>query len=180
MESDNEFLPIPGYVSIKEAAKIVGISLSRMYEHVRKRHIPARKAGNTRMIAEEDLERFRLNPPGRLRVKPPTWRAYNARNKVFSTEIDVKIKPSQQKRLIEKLEEIRKEESHTFIGSIARYILKDLEESDWISIRLVWKDTEMPDEDTQEEEMAAFRAELEDVLDWQTARYRHKEGIIYT
>ena len=49
-----------------------------------------------------------------------------------------------------------------------------------VSILLVWKDTEMPDEATRERYLAMFQEELADVLDWDTARMSTKEGIIYT
>jgi hypothetical protein len=45
---------------------------------------------------------------------------------------------------------------------------------------LVWKDTEMPDGTTRAKDLAAFQAELADVLDWETAQISTKEGIIYT
>jgi hypothetical protein len=38
----------------------------------------------------------------------------------------------------------------------------------------------MPDETVSEQELEAFKAELADVLDWDTARYSYTEGIIYT
>ncbi len=38
----------------------------------------------------------------------------------------------------------------------------------------------MPDEAAREQALAAFKAELADVLDWETAQISTKEGIIYT
>ncbi len=49
-----------------------------------------------------------------------------------------------------------------------------------VSIWLVWKDTEMPDKATREQDLESFKVELADVLDWETAKIRTKEGIIYT
>lgn len=49
-----------------------------------------------------------------------------------------------------------------------------------IFIWLIWKDTEMPDAATRERDFLAFKAELDDVLDWETAKMTSKEGIIYT
>jgi excisionase family DNA binding protein len=63
MTKDDDFPAIPGYVPIKEAAKLLGISNPRMYGYVREKRIPARKAGRTLMIPLEELEHFKLNPP---------------------------------------------------------------------------------------------------------------------
>jgi hypothetical protein len=49
-----------------------------------------------------------------------------------------------------------------------------------LTILSMWKDSEMPDQDIHEQELAAFRAELADVVDWETAQSSEKDGIIYT
>ncbi len=38
----------------------------------------------------------------------------------------------------------------------------------------------MPEEEAREKNLAAFQADLADVLDWETAQITTKEGIIYT
>jgi len=49
-----------------------------------------------------------------------------------------------------------------------------------MSIWLVWKDTEMLNNSTRDQELTAFKAELAEVLNWETAQISTKEGIIYT
>jgi excisionase family DNA binding protein len=171
---------VPGYVSIREAAKIINVSRTRMYEYVDEGRFPLHKAGNTYLIAQADLANFKPNPTGRLREKPPKWRAYRGGGKLFTTEIEVKIRSDRREQLLKKLEAIRKEERHTLTGSIARYILLDRVAPDMLTILLMWKDSEMPDQDIHEQELAAFRAELADVVDWETAQISEKDGIIYT
>lgn len=178
---ENTDIPgVPGYVSVKEAAKLINVSDSRMYEYVREKRLPLHKAGNTYMIAIVDLEQFKRNPTGRLREKPPGWRTYRGGGKLFTTDITVKIRQGQREALIKRLEEVRKAKRHTLTGTIARYVLVDRVAPDTVSIWLVWKDSEMPDEATHEQELAALRAELADVLDWETAQVSDKDGIIYT
>ena len=82
MTKDDDFPTIPGYVPIKEAAKILGISNPRMYGYVRDKRITALKAGRTLMIPMNELENFKLNPPGRVRTKAADWRIYNIRSKL--------------------------------------------------------------------------------------------------
>ncbi len=180
MTKDDDFPTIPGYVSIKEAAKILGISNPRMYGYVREKRIPARKAGRTLMIPLDKLEHFKLNPPGRVRTKAADWRVYNSRSKLLSIDIHVQVLPGQQGRLIEKLKAIYRKQQHMFPGTIQRYIFKDDISPSEISIWLIWKDTEMLDNATRDQELTAFKAELADVLDWETAQISTKEGIIYT
>ena len=132
------------------------------------------------MIPVEAVEQFTRNPPGRLRTKSPVWRVYNARSTLLSVEIEVRVREGQQERLIEKLQEVQRENRHTFSGTMARYILKDTALFTNVSIWLIWKDTEMPDIATRERDLVAFKAEFDNVLDWVTAKMTSKEGIIYT
>jgi hypothetical protein len=172
---------VPGYVPIKEVAKLVGISNPRMNGDVREKRIPAQKAGRTLMIPLDELEHFKLNPPGRVRTKAADWRVYNSRSKLLGIDIHVQVLPGQQGRLvIEKLKAIYRKQQHTFPGTIQRSIFKDDIAPSEMSIWLIWKDTEMLDTVTRDQELTAFKAELADVLDWETAQISTKEGIIYT
>jgi len=171
---------VPGFVTVREAAKIINVSRTRMYEFVDEGRFPLHKAGSTYLIALADLENFKPNPTGRLRKNPPKWRVYRGGGKLFTTEMQIKIRPGQREKLLRKLDAIRKGERHTLTGSIARYILLDRASPDTVTLWLVWKDSEMPDQAAHEHELASFRAELADVLDWDTAQISDKDGIIYT
>ena len=102
MIKDGDIPDSPGYVSVKEAAKLLGVSSSRMYEYVRERRLPLQKAGKTYMIPKVAIEEFKPHPTGRVRRKPPEWRIYKG-GMVFVTDIHVQIRPGQQERLIQKL-----------------------------------------------------------------------------
>ena len=180
MESEKEYLRIPGHVPVKEAAAMLGISEDRVLQHIKAKRLPGRKVLGRYMIPLEAVEQFKQNPPGRVRTKAPDWRVYNIRNRLVSLDIDVQVFPGQEQNLLEKLQSIQRANQHTFPGSMARYILKENISFSCVSIWLIWKDTEMPDEVTREEELAAFKAELADILDWGTASQCTKEGIIYT
>src|SRR5437588_11656734 len=143
MTRDDDFPDIPGYVPIKEAARLLGISDPRMYGYVREKRIPALKAGRTLMIPKEEIERFKLNPPGRVRTKAPDWRVYNPRSKLLAMAIEVQVLPGQEQRLLEKLQAIQQGSRHTFPGTMARYILRERASCSSVSIWLIWKDTEM-------------------------------------
>jgi len=108
------------------------------------------------------------------------WRVYRGGSSVLGTEIQVQVRDGKQAQVREKLRAIYAGQRHTFPGTIQRYIFTDNASPATVSIWLVWKDTEMPDKATREKDLEAFRAELADVLDWQTAQISTKEGIIYT
>ena len=132
------------------------------------------------MIPLDELEHFKLNAPGRVRTKATDWRVYNCRSKLLGIDIHVQVLPGQQGRLIEKLKAIYRKQQHMFPGTIQRSIFKDDISLSEMSIWLIWKDTEMLDNAARDQELTAFKAELADVLDWETAQIRTKEGIIYT
>ena len=132
------------------------------------------------MIPVGDIEHFKLNPPGRVRTKAPNWRVYNDRSRLLGTDIQVQVRAGKQEKLVEKLKALYRKQQHTFQGSIQRYIFQDDAAPITINIWLIWKDTEMPDEAKRERDLEAFKAELADVLDWETAKITMKEGIIYT
>ncbi|HEY6540968.1 MAG TPA: helix-turn-helix domain-containing protein [Ktedonobacteraceae bacterium] len=180
MADINEFPDIPGYVSIKQAAEMLGITDKRVYRYIDLGRLPAYKSGGVFMLAEEDVRQFKLNPPGRARTVPPRWRVYNTRSKVLATDIQVPVRAGQQERLLEKLAAIQTANRHIFPGTIARYIIKGDPELTSLHFFLVWKDTEMPDDPTREKNLKALQDELVDVLEWELAEYYTNEALMHT
>ena len=180
MADINEFPNVPGYVSIKQAAEMLGITDKRVYRYIDLGRLPAYKSGGVFLLAEEDVRQFKLNPPGRTRTDPPRWRVYNPRSNVLVTEIQVSVRAGQQDRLAEKLKEIQQANRHTFPGTIARYIIKGNPDLTSVHLILVWKDTEMPDESTRKQNLKALQEELSDVLIWGQAQYCTNEALIHT
>ncbi len=175
-----ELPEVPDYISTDQAAQILGISKQRVYQYIEDKRLPAFRAGNVILLRKEAVEQFKPNITGRPRKKVPPWRVYRRESTVLATEIYVQVHSGKQAQLLEKLRLIYREQRHTFPGTIQRYVLKDDNLPTTVSIWLIWKDTEMPDETTREMNLKAFQADLDDVLDWQTARISTREGIIYT
>ncbi len=180
MTDSNDFPDIPGYVSIKQAAQMLGITDKRVYRSIDLGRLPAFKSGGVFLLPQEEVKHFKLNPPGRIRRDPPPWRMYHTRSKVFATSVHVQVRTGQQHQLIEKLDAIQKASRHTFPGMIARYAMKADKECTNMHFFLVWKDTEMPDEQVRLAHLTAFKEELADVLDWETAQYSTNESLLYT
>ena len=180
MAEINEIPDDPGYVTIKQAAQMLGITDKRVYRYIDLGRLPAYKSGGVFLLAEEDVRQFKLNPPGRTRTTPPPWRVYHTRSKVFVTEFRVPVRAGEQERLVEKLSDIQKANRHAFPGTIARYVVKEGLESASLLFFLVWKDTETPDDPTRERGFKALRDELLDVLEGERAEYHTGEALLYT
>ncbi len=180
MADIKEFPDVPGYVSIKQAADILGITDKRVYRYIDLGRLPAYKSGGAFLLAEEDVRRFKLNPPGRTRTGPPSWRVPNERSRILATDIYVQVRDGQQNRLVEMFQAIQKANQHTFPGTIARYIVKGDEELTTVHLFLVWKDIQNNTALLTHPELLAFQEALADVVDWETAQYSTNEVIVYT
>ena len=95
-------------------------------------------------------------------------------------DIRVRVNEGQQQRLVEKLNAMLENQQYLFPGTMQRYVFEDDADPRNVTISLIWKDTEMPDESVIQQELAGFKQELADVLDWDTAQYRMKRAIIHT
>jgi Helix-turn-helix domain len=171
---------LPGYVSIKEAARILGISDKRVYEYVDKGRLTSMWAADVIMIPLDEVQRFQRKSSGRPRKSIPTWRISSGDNTQFMTSIIVQIQDGLQDTLLQQLDQIRQSSTHAFPGTIARFIVESETIPRQIEIFLVWRQAVMPDELERELALEAFRQELSDVLDWSTARYNNGKVLMHT
>ena len=179
MADINEFPDIPGYMTIKQAAEMLGITDKRVYRYIDLGRLPAFKSGGVFLLPEEKVRQFKLSPPGRTRKAPPRWHVFNSRSKVLATEMRVPVRSGQQTKLLEKLKAIQQTNRHTFPGTIARYLMKGDEALTCVHIMLLWKDTDMPDETKRQHDLEALQDELADVLDWENAHATTNETLLY-
>jgi excisionase family DNA binding protein len=167
-------------VTTNEAAEILGLSYYTVYEYIKEGRLSAELVGGNYMLSRREVKQFKPKPTGRLRAKPPLWRVYRAGATVYSMEIEAQLHPDQQERFMEMVRNVREQQQHLFSGTMQRYIFEDRTSPTTVTIQLIWKDTEMPDESVMQREFEAFKADFADVLDWETAQIRMKRGIIYT
>ena len=168
------------FLSTAEAAKQLGVSYYTVYEYIREKRLVAEMIGGSYIIPRQAVDEFKAKPTGRTRANPPPWRIYRAGAQVRSLDIHVQVKAGQRERLIERFNRIGEAQKHLFRGTMQRYIFEDEADPTRIIISLIWKDTELPDENLLQEELAIFQHELTDLLDWSTARYTKKRAIIHT
>lgn len=171
---------LPGYVSVKEAAKILGISDKRVYEYIDEGRLPSMWAADVIMIPVDEVKKFKRRTSGRPRKSIPTWRISSGDNMQFMTSILVQIRSGQQDAFIQKLEEFRRGGQHTFPGTVVRYIVESKTIPGQIQISLIWRGTIIPKEVEQEQALEAFRRTLADVLDWDTAQYNNGRVLMHT
>jgi excisionase family DNA binding protein len=180
MNEEQEFLSIPGYVPVKVAAKMLGLSDDRILQHIQNGRLSSKKIGGRYLIPMGEVEKFQLNPPGRVRTKAPGWRLFDSRVKLLNITIYVKMRQGQEERITQLVQEIHDEQRHRFTGTMARYILKSSTTPDLVTISLLWKSNEIPNEQIRQRDLEAFKAEFASVLDWETARIEENEGLLYT
>ncbi len=180
MAEESETLNTRDFVTTSEAAEALGVSYYTVYEYIREKRLLAEMVGGIYMIPKKAVLEFKAKPTGRTRTKPPPWRVYRAGARVRGMDIRVRLLAGQQERLVEKLNAILEGQRYLFPGTMQRYVFEEDAEPKHVVISLIWKDTEMPDEVARERDLAAFKAELADELDWMTAEISIKEGIIYT
>jgi len=176
MEDVINFPNVPGYVSVREAASIIGCTDQRIYQYVRSGRISAQRIGHILALPLEEVQNFQPGPAGRQRGKASPWRSYRSRGKLLATSIQVHIHPGMRDKLQEKLKAIKPDE-YTFTGNVARYILSN---TDTIQILLIWKNTEMPDDTTRQQDLRLFQQAFADVLDWETATYSFDDIWLHT
>ena len=124
MHVNDDQANVPGYVSIKEAAEMLGLSPSRVYEYVEDGRLSSVRAAHVILIPVEEVKKFKPNIAGRPRKSVLRWRISPENNMLHSTSIVVQMRAGRQTELMKRLEEMRQEDKHLFPGTIARFIMR--------------------------------------------------------
>ena len=180
MSEDTDLPDMPGYVPIKEAAKMLNISANRVYTYVEEGRLSAVRAAHVIMIPIEEVQNFKPKLSGRPRTSVPRWRISPDDNKLLRTSIHVSVKAGKQKQLMARFEAVRRSDAYNFPGTLIRYIAGKETEPREVEIVFIWRGSMMPDEAERERELEAFRRVFTGVLDWETARYEHDVVYMHT
>src|SRR5450432_224488 len=76
----DEIPDLPGYVSTREAAKMLGISERRIRLYIEMKRLPAVRAADVLMIPSENVKNFKRNIVGRPRKSTLAWRTSSVEN----------------------------------------------------------------------------------------------------
>lgn len=178
---DNGDLPnLPGYMSIKDAAEFLGLSIRRVHEYVQEGKLSGFKAARAIMVPEEEVKKFQRSQTGRPRTRIPTWRLPVGTNLQYLSIIFARVRPGQGDNLEKKLKEIHADEKHLLPGTVARYIARSEAKPDDVQIVLVWRSTVMPPEAEREAALAALRAELAGIVDWDSSWSEYGRVLMHT
>jgi excisionase family DNA binding protein len=180
MDDDINLPSIPGYVSVKEAAKVLGLSPRTIYDYVEEGRLPGARVANVIAIPVEALRKFKREPSGRPRQNTPLWRISSGDNAQFMTLILVRERTGQHDALMRRLETIRKKKEHIFPGTVMRYLAESDALPGQVILVLVWRGTVMPDETVREEALKELRQALIEMLDWNTAEYISGQVLMHT
>lgn len=166
------------FISIREAATIIGCSPQRVYQFVRDGRISAQKVGRTLILPVQEVRQFKRIPAGRQRTKPPLWSANQSGSTFLATVIKVQIRPGMREQLQAKLTKLaaRSRQKHNFRGSVARFVTADAET---MTMTLLWKKSELPNDMTRQQDLRAFQKDFQE-LDWNTAQYSLEDAFLHT
>jgi excisionase family DNA binding protein len=170
---------VPGYLSVKEAAQLIGVSERTIYGYVEAGKLPAARIGSMMVVEAESVRGYQRRAPGRLRTRIPPWHVPPENNLQYLTIITAQLHPGQRERLVEKLLEIRTAGKHLLPGTAARYIVRSRECPDEVQIVLVWRSAIMPPAEEREAALAALRDDLAEIVAWETALYKESQVVIH-
>lgn len=168
---------VPGYLSVKEVAQQIGVSERTVYGYLEAGKLAGARIGSMTVIKVESLKGYQRRPPGRVRTRIPSWHVPPENNRQYLTTITVPLRPGQEKRLMEKLLEIRADGKHQLPGTAARYIARHPSEND-IHVILVWRSSIMPSEEEREQAMQALTDDL-DMLAWERAVFQEELVLLH-
>lgn len=171
---------LPGYISTKEAAKILGISERRVRLYIEMKRLPAVRAADVLMLPVDNVKNFKRKIVGRPRKNTLAWRISSVENTQFVTTISVQIRAHREEQLLRRLEEVKNGGQHVFPGTVARYVVKSSTAPGQVEITLVWRSIIMPSDVERKQALEAFQQALSNVLDWSTARYNDGQVLMHT
>jgi excisionase family DNA binding protein len=178
-ETKGALARVPGYLSVKEAARLIGVSERTIYGYVETGKLPAARIGNMTVVDAMSAREYRRQAPGRLRTRIPPWHMPPENNLQYLTSITVQLRPGQGKQLLEKLLQIRTEGRHLLQGTSARYIVYSRACPDEVQVVLIWRGAIMPPEKERETALAALRDDLAEIVAWETAQYEESQVVMH-
>src|SRR5579883_1437197 len=88
-------MPLPGYISVKEAAKLTGLNEKTIYRYIDEGKLPAIRVASSILVEEEAAQNYERQSVGRPRTTIPIWRIPTGANIQYLTHITVRVRPGQ-------------------------------------------------------------------------------------
>lgn len=170
---------IPGYLSVRETAHLLGVSERTIYGYIETGRLAASRIGCLTVVDSEAACTFQRQAPGRKRTRTPVWHIPPESNLLSLTYITVRQRPGQGERLAEKLQEMRSRKLHLLPGSAARYIARNQQDPEEMYIVLFWRAAQHTPEEQLAQALADMEADLADLLDWEHAQIQEKQVLVH-
>lgn len=155
------------YLSVSEAAEVLGLAPSTLYQYIREGNIHAERIGSTIVLLREEVASYKRGMAGRPRTSVPRWRFSPEENQLIVTSIEGDLREGvTEADFLRALEQIKRGDMHLFPGTIARYVLSDARQPRRVGFLLMWRQTVMPDSEQIEARLAELRQTLAEVVDW--------------
>ena len=165
--------PEPEYLTIAEAANLLDVQTRSVYCYLEDGSLTSVRLGRATMLRREEVLGFQRRAPGRTRINTPSWHVPPMQNLPYLIMITVHIRSGQGEKLEHHLRAMRDTRAHWLPGTTARYIARDQQQPEVVQIVFIWRGAAMPPEEEQQAALAAFQADLADVLEWETASWKH-------
>lgn len=179
MKKHSECPHVPGYLSVKEAANLIGVSERTVYGYIETGKLPSAHIGSMTVVDAASAHSFQRRAPGRLRTHTPPWHMPPKSNQLALTHVTVRLRPGQEEGLAKKLQEFRTEGRHLLEGTAARYIARSQRDPNELQITLVWRSAIMPPDNEREAALAALREDLAEVLAWESAWFEESQVMLH-
>lgn len=180
MREDSELPPMPGVMTVKEAAKKLGISERMVHTYVQDGRLPAHKLGNITAIQKEDFLAFQRAKKGRPRTRLPVWRKSVGDNLQYMAIIRGVVRPGQSEKLDKKLDEFRLRGMYMLPGTVGRFIGRAVDDPNEVQMVLIWRSTVMPNEDVRQETVKELKEELADLVAWDEPDGAYSRVVLHT
>jgi excisionase family DNA binding protein len=173
MRKDKDHADLEKFVTVQEAALLLGVSDKNIHRRIQRGEIKATPIGGRYLILREDVLNFKPNFSGRKRTSVPQWHISPENNPLIVTIIEAELRVgASESSFVSALERVKRSKQHLFQGTIARYIFSEEREPRRVQFFFVWRQGIMPPASEIENELAALREALGPVLAWDGASHR--------
>ena len=165
-------------ITVKEAAKAIGISARSVYNYVKAGQIAHERFGKMIIVDDADVRALKRRPVGRTRTLMKHWHLPTTGNTQSLMVITVAVREGRYEHLKTKIQDMQQKRIHLFEGTVTRYITVD--DATNIHILLVWRACLAPPGEKIDEALCDFKAYFAEVLDWESTHSEEYTVLAHT
>lgn len=173
-------VPWPDYLTVKEAARLLGVSERSVYGYRENHRLPFTRQGTLLVIETAAVRGVQRQATGRPRVRHPEWHRSSSENGQVLTRVSVRVRAGQRQALEHRLEEISVSNRHLLPGTIARSMAWEPTTPQRVSLVFIWRKGAMPSEEERIASLAALWEDLDDLRDWESVDRQEGEIVLHT